>query len=85
MANSGPHTNASQFFLTLAPLPSFDTKFVAFGVVVEGEEVLKALEAIEVVCFELYIFACASLSLFAVHIVCALVSLFTCELTYMRP
>lgn len=47
MANAGPHTNGSQFFITLGPLPSFDSKFVAFGEVVDGADTLAALEALQ--------------------------------------
>lgn len=47
MANSGLHTNNSQFFINLAAMPSFKGKFVAFGAVVEGLEVLDAIEKVE--------------------------------------
>ena len=44
MANQGPHTNASQFFVTLKPLPCFDKSFVAFGRVVSGMRHLRAIQ-----------------------------------------
>ncbi|XP_028413509.1 probable inactive peptidyl-prolyl cis-trans isomerase-like 6 [Dendronephthya gigantea] len=44
MANKGRHTNSSQFYITLQPTPWMDTKYVAFGQVIEGMDVLKTLE-----------------------------------------
>lgn len=45
MANAGPGTDGSQFFLTFVPTPWLDGKHTIFGEVVEGEATLKALEA----------------------------------------
>eukprot|EP00750_Incisomonas_marina_P006593 INCI14682.1.p1 GENE.INCI14682.1~~INCI14682.1.p1 ORF type:complete len:523 (-),score=116.09 INCI14682.1:29-1597(-) len=36
MANSGPHSNHSQFYVTLLPMPWLDTRNVAFGRVIQG-------------------------------------------------
>ena len=44
MANAGPGTDGSQFFLTFVATPWLDGKHTIFGEVVEGQEVLKALE-----------------------------------------
>ncbi|KAG8817091.1 hypothetical protein FRC19_011629 [Serendipita sp. 401] len=47
MANRGPHTNSSQFFITLAPAEHLNGKHVVFGKVVRGIEVVKAIEEIQ--------------------------------------
>ena len=44
MANAGPGTDGSQFFLTFVNTPWLDGKHTIFGQVVEGDEVLQALE-----------------------------------------
>lgn len=46
MANKGPNTNGSQFFILFSPQPQLDGKNTVFGRVIEGLETLDKIEKV---------------------------------------